>query len=83
MNTPLRILILCTGNSARSQMAEAIINRRGRDRIVAESAGSDPVARVNPWAIEALADAGIAWRGHAPRGIDNVEPHAWDAVITV
>ena len=80
---PFRILILCTGNSARSQIAEAIINHRGKGRIVAESAGSIPASRVNPWAIEALRDAGIEWRGHPPRGLDGLEASKWDAVITV
>ena len=80
---PFRVLILCTGNSARSQMAEAIINHRGKRRIVAESAGSNPASRVNPWAIEALRDAGIEWRGHPPRGIDGLDRQQWDAVITV
>ena len=83
MTTPFRILILCTGNSARSQMAEAIINARGKGRIVAESAGSAPAARVNPWAIEALRDAGIDWDGHPPRGLDGLAEQRWDAVITV
>lgn len=80
---PFRILILCTGNSARSQMAEAIINHRGKRRVVAESAGSDPASHVNPWAIEALRDAGIEWRGHPPRGLDGLDQQRWDAVITV
>ena len=80
---PFRILILCTGNSARSQIAEAIINHRGKGRIVAESAGSNPASRVNPWAIEALRDAGIEWHGHPPRVLDGLDPTSWDAVITV
>jgi arsenate reductase len=80
---PVRILILCTGNSARSQMAEAIINHRGKGRVVAESAGSRPASRVNPWAIEALQDAGIEWHGHPPRGLDAIADQPWDAVITV
>jgi arsenate reductase (thioredoxin) len=80
---PFRILILCTGNSARSQIAEAILNHRGKGRIIAESAGSHPASRVNPWAIEALRDAGIEWRGHPPRGLDDLGTGPWDAVITV
>jgi protein-tyrosine-phosphatase len=80
---PLRVLFLCTGNSARSQIAEAILNRLGGGRFEAESAGSQPVARVNPLAIEALRDAGIEWAGHPPRGMDGLETRRWDVVITV
>ena len=80
---PLRVLILCTGNSARSQMAEAVLNQKGRSRFVAESAGSQPAAQVNPFAIEALRDAGIDWRGRRPRGIDDLVTGNWDIVITV
>jgi len=78
-----RLLFLCTGNSARSQMAEAILNQKGRGRFRAESAGSRPAARVNPLAIETLRDYGIAWHGHAPRSVDGLEREPWDFVITV
>jgi arsenate reductase (thioredoxin) len=80
---PLRVLILCTGNSARSQMAEAILNKKGRGRFIAESAGSQPALRVNPYAVEALREAGIDWRGHQPRGLDDLTHQSWDIVITV
>ena len=80
---PFRVLFLCTGNSARSQMAEAILNAKGRGRFEAHSAGSHPAARVNPLAIEALQHAGIEWKGHAPRGMDGLERERWDFVITV
>ena len=80
---PLRVLILCTGNSARSQMAEAILNQKSRGRVVAESAGSQPAARVNPFAVEALREAGLDWKGRRPRGIDDLGSNAWDIVITV
>src|SRR4051812_40628203 len=82
-NRPLRVLILCTGNSARSQMAEAVLNAKGRGRFIAESAGSKPAGRVNPFAVEALREAGIDWRGRQPRGVDGLEKEAWDIVITV
>lgn len=80
---PYRVLILCTGNTARSQIAEALFNARGAGKVVAESAGSHPALQVNPRAIAALADAGITWNGHPPRGLDGLEPQRWDFVITV
>jgi arsenate reductase (thioredoxin) len=80
---PLRVLFLCTGNSARSQMAEALLNHKGKGRFHAESAGSRPAQRVNPYAIEILRRAAIAWAGRAPRSVDGLEHEPWDFVITV
>ena len=54
-----RILILCTGNSARSQMAEALVNARLGESWQAFSAGTQPAAQVNPYALRALAEIGI------------------------
>ena len=67
-----KVLFLCTGNSARSQMAEALMNRKSRGRFTASSAGSRPAAQVNPFAIEALRDIGIDWTGQAPRSVDGL-----------
>src|SRR6059058_5657638 len=78
-----RVLFLCTGNSARSQMAEALLNWKGKDRFEAYSAGSRPAAQVNPLAIATLREHGIPWAGHAPRGIDGLEHEPWDFVVTV
>jgi protein-tyrosine-phosphatase len=80
---PLRVLFLCTGNSARSQIAETILKPMGRGRFVAESAGAQPAARVNPLAIEALNRHGYFWTGHSPRGLAGLEEQNWDFVITV
>jgi arsenate reductase len=78
-----RLLFLCTGNSARSQMAEAILNWKGGGRFHAESAGSRPAARVNPLAIETMRLHGLDWSGHSPRSVDGLEREPWDFVITV
>ena len=78
-----RVLILCTGNTARSQMAEALLRQRGGDRIDAASAGSNPGRRVNPLAVEVLEEIGIAWGGRAPREIGGLGQERWDLVITV
>ncbi len=83
MTAPLRVLVLCTGNSARSQIAEALFNLRGGGRFQAESAGSRPAARVHPLAVRVLAEQGIAWDGRTPRSMNGLERQSWDLVITV
>jgi arsenate reductase len=64
-------------------MAEAILNRKAGGRLVAESAGAAPAARVNPMAIETLRLYGIDWAGHEPRSVTGLEREHWDFVITV
>ncbi len=78
-----RVLILCTGNSARSQMAEALLRDKASDRFEVASAGARPAARVNPFALEVLREAGIEWEGKVPKGLDGLEQERWDLVITV
>jgi arsenate reductase len=86
-DTPFRVLVLCTGNSARSQIGEALLAVRGASRrggrVEAESAGSRPAPRVNPYAVEVLAAEGIAWEGRVPKTIDEVAGQHFDLVITV
>jgi arsenate reductase (thioredoxin) len=78
-----RVLFLCTGNSARSQIAEALLNRKGAGRFLAASAGSSPAKQVNGYTLDILHEAGIEWTGHPPRGLDGLEQEPWDMVITV
>jgi protein-tyrosine-phosphatase len=80
---PFRVLFVCTGNSARSQIAQTVLNQKGRGRFLADSAGSAPAARVNPLAIAALEAHGFFYSGHPPQGIDTVMGQPWDFVITV
>jgi arsenate reductase (thioredoxin) len=79
----MRVLFLCTGNSARSQIAEAILNHAGGGRFLAASAGAKPAERVHPFAIEVLRRYGLRWDGHAPRGLEGIDREQWDFVITV
>ena len=78
-----RLLFVCTGNSARSQMAEAILNAKGKGRFAAASAGSRPASQVNPYALATLREFGIPWSGQQPRGLDGLQDEHWDYVITV
>jgi arsenate reductase (thioredoxin) len=83
VDRPFRVLFVCTGNSARSQIAQTVLNQKGRGRFLADSAGSAPAARVNPLAIAALEGHGFFYSGHPPQGIDTVMGQPWDFVITV
>lgn len=78
-----RVLVLCTGNSARSQIAEALLATRGAGRVIAASAGSHPAAQVSRGAIEVLGRHGIDWTGRVPKRLDEVEGVRYDLVITV
>lgn len=86
MKPRYKILFLCTGNSARSIMAEAIANQLGRDRFVAYSAGSRPRGEVHPMALDLLGSAGLATEGLRSKGWHEfAEPGApeMDFIITV
>lgn len=78
----LRVLFLCTENSARSQIAEALLTRKAHGRFVVESAGTEPANVVNPGARDALGEYGIEWAGY-PKHVDTLSRQQWDLVITV
>ncbi|HET7600031.1 MAG TPA: arsenate reductase ArsC [Gemmatimonadales bacterium] len=80
---PVRVLFLCTGNSARSQIGEALLRTRGGWRFVVASAGTRPAPAVHPLVLEALRDAGIQWDGHPPTHVDAIAGDGWDLIITV
>lgn len=77
-----KVLFLCTGNSCRSQLAEAIVNARLGDQWEAVSAGIIPAGYVHPNAIRALAEIGIRHEGHS-KPVDEFREAAFDLVVTV
>ena len=78
-----RVLILCTGNSCRSQMAEALWNQRGGDKWQAASAGSKPAGYVHPLAITAMQEVGVDIRSARSKGTAEFTGEKFDLVITV
>ncbi len=80
----LRVLFLCTGNSARSQMAEAILRQLGRGAIEVESAGSNPRPEIHPLAREAIRKiGGLEMAGQHPKSVETFRKDRFDYVITV
>jgi arsenate reductase len=82
-NERSKILVLCTGNSARSQMAEALLRQQAGTRYEVFSAGLEPKG-INPFAIRAMDEIGIDIRGQRSKSMDEfVGQMAFDVVITV
>ena len=77
-----RVLIVCTGNSCRSQIAEGLINALWGDRWQASSAGTHPGV-LNPRAVEVMADIGIDISHHRSKSIDEFAGQSFDMVVTV
>ncbi|MFQ5876278.1 MAG: arsenate reductase ArsC [Acidobacteriota bacterium] len=79
--TPFRLLFVCTGNSARSQMAEGLANHLGAGRVQAQSAGTLPVG-LNSHAVAVLRERGIDPSGQYSKGLDEVDG-PFDLVVTL
>lgn len=77
-----KVLFICTGNSARSQMAEAIVNNDCWDKWVAFSAGTEPSGKVNPFAQQVIAEADIYHQGRS-KSVDEFADQVFDLVVTV
>ena len=78
----MKILILCTGNSCRSQMAHGFLQSFDKNLIV-RSGGTEPAARINQKAVEVMAELGIDISHHTPHLVDEYLDEEWDYVITV
>ena len=82
MNEKKRVLILCTGNSARSQMAEGLLRELGKGKFEVESAGVAP-SSVRREAVEAMREIGIDISGHRSKSADEFAGEEFDFIITV
>lgn len=78
----IRILILCTGNSCRSQMAHGFLQSFD-DKIIVRSAGTEPALQINKRAVQVMKEAGIDISHHIPKPVDQYLGEEWDYVITV
>lgn len=78
----MKVLILCTGNSCRSQMAQGFLQSFD-ERLNVYSAGTRPAEEVNPRAISVMKEAGIDIGNQIPRSVDRYLNESWDYVITV
>jgi arsenate reductase len=82
MEEKMQVLFLCTGNSCRSQMAEAIVNAQLGNRWEAVSAGTKPVGYVHPKVLQVLEEIGIHHQGYS-KLVDEFRDKDFDLVITV
>jgi len=78
----MKILILCTGNSCRSQMAHGFLQSFD-EKLHVRSGGTEPAARINAKAVEVMADLGIDISHNTPHLVDEYLDQEWDYVITV
>ena len=82
-NAPIRILVLCTGNSCRSILAEALFRELGGASVAVESAGSEPAGAVNPYTIRVLDEAGFEHGWARSKSMNEFLDQEFDHVLTV
>lgn len=78
-----RVLFICTGNSARSQISESLLRLLGDGKFEAKSAGTYPASEVNPFALEVLKERGASVEGLHPKTIDRFAGQEFHLVVTV
>ena len=78
-----QVLILCTGNSCRSHMAEGMVNHFMGDAWLAYSAGTEPTGYVHPLAIEVMREVGVDLTEHESKSVEGFRERPFDLVITV
>jgi arsenate reductase len=79
---PIRVLFVCTGNSARSQIAEALLEKMGGAAFEVDSAGTEPKG-VNPYTVRILREQGIDWSKATSKFVQQFVGQSFDHVITV
>jgi arsenate reductase len=77
----LKVLFVCYGNSCRSQMAEALVNRRGAEKVRAFSAGTNPLGVISQGTHQVLREKGITLEGHSSKGLQDVPLSEMDVVV--
>ena len=82
MGEKIQILFICTGNSARSQMAEGILRKQAGDIVEVYSAGTEPAEDVNPMAKQVMLENGIDPSSHRPEKVDKYLDKEFDIIIT-
>ena len=83
MTSKVRVLFICTGNQARSQMAEALLRHRAGERFEVRSAGARPKGTVHPLAVEVLGELGIDISGAQPKHLEIFLDRELDFIITL
>lgn len=78
-----RILFVCTGNSARSQMAEGFARYYGGNKMIAESAGLEPKDEINPYAVWVMNEAAVDIKRQIPRDLSEKDLSEYDVVVTL